>query len=300
MRIIDAAGASNLPADLKLLLFAMAYLADSKTGRGLTGQAKLAKFISCSDRAVRLKLERLAAILDSPVQVVRRPRRRTDGRGRTSDEYQLVLTYRKPASGESAPPTGSALPHEDEPSTGTTLPDEARTTADDQPEAECGPTGSPVQDQPEAGFRGSSQGILLDDPRSTCASTTKPKPRTKRAAQRERSDEHRRAHQQLTEHYFSEFERLRNSKPIGWGAKEGKAVYELLDKLKFDVERARLIVTNGLQSWNKATIMSISADPSACVAGGGRGSPGTRAGELFQAQEQRVRLLEAQEREAQP
>jgi hypothetical protein len=288
MQVIDATGASKLPADLKLLVFAMSYLADSKTGRGLTGQAKLGRFISCSDRAVRQKLEKLAASPDSPVQVVRRPRSRTDGRGRTSDEYQLVLTNRKQTSGETRSPSGSSLPVE----------------PDDQPEVQSGPTGSPRYDQPEAHFQGSSQGSserILGDSLSRSARTargsakTPKQPSRPKAPKPEREPEEKQAHQALTAHYHAEFERLRGTKPIGWGAKEGKAVWELLDKCKGDLARARTLVTNGLGGWGKATIMWIASNPSACLGPAPTSSSSVRAGDLLPRQLQRVAELEAAE-----
>lgn len=263
MQVIDAVGASNLPADLKLLLFALAYLAESSTGRGFTGQARLAKFISCSDRAVRLKLERLEAMPSSPVRVVRRPRARADGRGRTSDEYQLVLS--EPGS------TGTGLPVEQARPTGSPLPVERRQRRDDQPEVQSGPTGSSVSDQPEAGFQGSSQGILLEDPRSISVapkvatpnrgskSKGQKKPRAK--TKPERTPEQKQAHQEITGWYFAEFERARGVKPT-WTGAEASLVYKLLDRLKFDVVMARQRVTNGLDAFpGTATIREIASNP---------------------------------------
>lgn len=256
MQVIDAVGASHLPADLKLLLFALAYLAESSTGRGFTGQARLAKFISCSDRAVRLKLERLEATPDSPVRIVRRPRPRRDGRGRTSDEYQLVL------SGQAS--TGSRLPVEQPRPIGSELPVEGPQASDDQPEAQSGPTGSPASDQPEAGFQGSSQMILVEDPRSTVArKLTTPKSRSKSKGKQktERTPEQKQAHQEITAWYFDEFERCRGVKPT-WAGAEAKLVYTLLERLKFDVVMARHRVTHGLESFpGTATIREIARNP---------------------------------------
>jgi hypothetical protein len=146
MLVIDAVGGSDLPADIKLLLIAMAYLANRATGVGLSSQRTLGKFCSCSDRAVRMKLERLDAMTDAetPVRVQTRHRHRRDGRGRTSDEYQLVLTNRKPVSASATAPTGSPIPDELRQPTGSQLPakeaPEATTNRKPiavQPEAEC-------------------------------------------------------------------------------------------------------------------------------------------------------------------
>lgn len=259
MQVIDAVGASKLPADLKLLLFALAYLAESSTGRGFTGQARLAKFISCSDRAVRLKLERLQATADSPVRIVRRPRARRDGRGRTSDEYQLVLNDQ--AS------TGSVLPVKGERPTGNPLPVEQPDQGSDQPEAQSGPTGSSASDQPEAGFQGSSQVILVEDPRSIVArKLTTPKRGSKskgksKPQKPERTPEQKQAHQELTAWYFVEFKRIRGVDPT-WTGAEAKLVYTLLERLKFDRAMARQRVTHGLESFpGTATIREIARNP---------------------------------------
>ena len=122
------------------------------------------------------------------------------------------------------------------------------------------------------------------------------KPKTPRPPKPERTAEQKQAHQRLTDQYFSEFERIRGCKPIGWGGKEAHAVYELLDKCAGDERKASELITSGLQGWDKATIAWISANPSACVAGGRKGPQGgVRAGDLLDRQLRRVEALEAQE-----
>jgi len=286
MRIIDAVGSSELPQDLRLLLFVMAYLANSKTGVGLSGQETIGRFMGCTGREVRRKLDRLDELPDSPVRVVRRYRPRPDGRGRTSDEYQLELFNRTPTSAEKSGPTGRPRPIE----------------ANDQPDVKQRPTGRETPDQPDAHVRGSSEMILGVDPRRCKSAASAPsKPKSKPAPKPERTEAQKQAHTELTAHYFAEFEALRGSKPIGWGAKEGKAVHELLQKLKDDLPAAKRIVSSGLRSWDKATIMSISSNPSACV-----GGPAQRSGQNRQAadhvarQFSRVAELEAAERKALP
>ena len=282
MKIIDAVGGSDLPQDLRLLVFVMAYLANSRTGIGLSGQDTIGKFMGCTGREVRRKLDRLDDLADAPVRVIRRRRSRADGRGRTSDEYQLELFNRTPVSAKTAPATGHERP----------------VKAHVQPDAH--------DVQPDAHVLGSSEKILGEDPRSkesaTSALVSAPPKTKKQRAKPERSEEQQQAHQALTAFYFTEFETARGCKPIGWGSKEGKAVYDLLDKLKFDIAAARRIVSNGLRSWDKATIMTIASNPSACVAGssvaasGNQG--GVRAGDLLGRQMQRVAALEAAERTA--
>ena len=112
MQIIDAVGASTLPQDLRLLLFTMAYLANSKTGVGLSGQETIGKFMGCSGREVRRKLERLDELPDVPVRVIRRHRYLSANRGRTSDEYQLELFNRTPTSAKQSASTGHERPVE--------------------------------------------------------------------------------------------------------------------------------------------------------------------------------------------
>jgi hypothetical protein len=293
MRFVDAVCASNLPSDIRHLLMVMAYKADNETGRGWTGQQKLGAAIGCNDRSVRSKLERLETIPDSPVRVERRYRTSADGRGRTSDEYHLVIqTNRQPAAAETAP-------------TRNALPVKRPHVSGDQPAAERRPTGSPMHDQPAAGCQGSSQIDPLSYPLSISARSargvSRPKPVKAKAPnpkqKREHTPEQKQAHAELTAHYFADFERLRGSKPIGWGAKEGKAVWTLLEKLKFDGDAARRIVTSGLQSWAKATIMTISADPSACVAATGlRPAHSNRGGDFADELALRAQRLTAEER----
>lgn len=107
--VINTVCASNLPQDLRHVLMVMAHLADHRTGRGLSSQETIARAMGCGAREVRRKLDRLARIADSPVQVVRRSRPRADGRGRTSDEYHLVLTSNLSEAG----PTGRPRPLDD-------------------------------------------------------------------------------------------------------------------------------------------------------------------------------------------
>ena len=305
MQVIDAVGTSALPPELRLLLFAMAHLATSDTGVGLSGQGTIAKFIGCSDRQVRNNLLRLESFPDSPVQVVRRYRSRADGRGRTSDEYRLVLTNRKPTSDCSAPPTGSPLPigHSRAATTNrkpsVDQPEVQRTTnrkptsedqrrdqlSDQRREEKAATSAAPWRLQPVDGRKQESR-----------AHPSTPR-KAKRKAKPDRTDAQRETHQRVTAHYHAEFERQRRTKPVGWGEKEGKAVYDLLEKCQGDEVRACELITNGLRSWDKATIMYIAANPSACVAGTSTGGgQGVRAGDLLGRQMQRVAALEAGER----
>ncbi len=271
LTVIDAICESTLPADLRHLLIVMAYKADNDTGRGITGQDTLGRLVGCGTREVRRKLDRLEALSDAPVRVVRRYRSRSDGRGRTSDEYQLELTNRTCTSASTVPPTGRPRPLE------------RSDLGDDQPDVHDTPTGRPRPDQPDAHVLGSTQGSTQKDLRSSFVApkgTTRSsadsskrgsekrrakasKPKTKpQQPKPDRTPEQQQAHAVVTAHYFAEFDRLRGTKPIGWGAKEGKAVHTLLEKLKYNTDDATRIITNGLTSWAQATIMDIAGNPS--------------------------------------
>lgn len=96
-RIQEALLGSDLPKDFRHLLHVMACVANSQTGVGWHSQASLAAFTGCSERHVRAMMTALSAADSTPVRVERRARFRRDGRGRTSDEWQLVLTHDQPA-----------------------------------------------------------------------------------------------------------------------------------------------------------------------------------------------------------
>lgn len=295
LHVIDAICDSTLPPDLRHLLMVMAYKADNDTGRGLTGQARLAEAMGLAAktpkdaaREIRRKLDRLEALPDAPVRVVRRKRGNPDGK-RTSDEYTLELVKGTPTSSSEGGPGGRGRP----------LDETDILTAQGDVGATHGGRGRPHLG--DVGVRGSTQGSTQMYLRSISVApegaTAPARPPRKSTAKAERyTPEQKLAHQQLTEHYFAEFERQRGCKPVGWGAKEGRAVHELLGKLRYDVEAAKRIVTTGLASWQKATIMSIAGDPSACVGAAPREQQGQRAGDMLGRQLQRVRELEDAER----
>jgi hypothetical protein len=262
MRVIDAVGASELPADLRHLLMVMAYLANSATGRGLSSQVTIGRFIGCNDRSVRQKLERLEALPDAPVRVVRHYRQRRDGRGRTSDEYQLViLTNRHPAAGDTTGPTGNELPVEQ--------PD----SCDDQPATECGPTGNPMHDQPATGCQGSTEGSTEKDPRRSLsrskratrgsASASKKGERAKaKKPKAERTPEQLAAYRRTLDCYFEEFAKARGAKPV-FGKIEGKNLWTLLEKFNFDDSKACAAIVTAYQSFRakSVTILNIASNP---------------------------------------
>jgi hypothetical protein len=119
LRVMHAVAESDLPPHLRHFVMTLALLANSETGRAHYGQEAIAKAMGCSSRQVRSHFRELEARTYSAVRVQRRRRGTPDGKGRSSDEWQLVLGFpeelnRKPASGSGPPPADT--------STGTTLP----------------------------------------------------------------------------------------------------------------------------------------------------------------------------------
>ena len=88
IRAMLAADCSALPSELRHLIHVLALHANNVTGRGLTGQARLAEYVGCTDRHIRrllAKLDALWATGASPVGLLR------EKRWLTSDAYQLVV-----------------------------------------------------------------------------------------------------------------------------------------------------------------------------------------------------------------
>jgi hypothetical protein len=127
LRISYAVLESNLPPHLRHFLLTLATLANSKTGQAYYGQEALARALGCTDRQVRKNfdaIEERRTRGETPVWVERKHRGASDGKGRTSDVWRLVL-QREVRSGIG---------------TGGPVNDPAR--ADDQPELSSTPTGT--------------------------------------------------------------------------------------------------------------------------------------------------------------
>lgn len=90
LRVQEAVMLSALDKDVRHLVHVLAVSANSKTGRGWLSQQSLADRMGCSERHVRALLADLERPDSRPVRVERRPRFR-EGRGRTADEWTLVL-----------------------------------------------------------------------------------------------------------------------------------------------------------------------------------------------------------------
>lgn len=83
----------------KLVLLALANRTNHETGACFPGQKLLAKECGMSDRNVRRHLKDL----ERRGLIERRPRMRSEGRGRTSDEYRIVWDQPDNVSGKSRP-----------------------------------------------------------------------------------------------------------------------------------------------------------------------------------------------------
>lgn len=80
-----------MPKDLRHLVHVLSVLAKSETGAGYYGQEKIAAAMGCSERHVRALLSELEKPNDCGVMVRRTARFRSDGRGRSSDSWVLIL-----------------------------------------------------------------------------------------------------------------------------------------------------------------------------------------------------------------
>jgi hypothetical protein len=125
LRAMLAADCSTLPSELRHLIHVMALHANNVSGRGLTGQETLARYLGCSSRTVRRLQARLDTLWESgesPVGLLR------EKRWLTSDAYQIVVREgaalaleRSPVTGNERSPmtelTGHPWPHDRSPVT---------------------------------------------------------------------------------------------------------------------------------------------------------------------------------------
>jgi hypothetical protein len=145
LQVMHAVARSDLPPELRHFVMTLALLANSDTGSAYYGQSAIAGAMGVSDRQVRTYFRALEALPASPVRVSRRRRGAPDGKGRSSDEWQLVLfpehLNRNHASASDDSSTGSQLPPET-PSTGSPLPFQLTPPGRAQPEGCDSSTGS--------------------------------------------------------------------------------------------------------------------------------------------------------------
>jgi hypothetical protein len=102
-----AADCSTLPARLRHLIHVLALHADNQTGRGLSGQARLARYMGCSTRQLRryiAELEAAWAAGESPVGLLR------EARFLNSDRYTLVIRDDAPLQLPPEAPEGGSGP----------------------------------------------------------------------------------------------------------------------------------------------------------------------------------------------
>lgn len=98
--------------------------------------------------------------------------------------------------------------------------------------------------------------VFALQPPTTEGTKTKSRKRTKT----ERPPEQIEAHKATVQAYLELFERHRGRRPV-FGKAEGQAVYDLLEKLEWNVAAARARISAGLESWEQATIRTIASDP---------------------------------------
>ena len=120
VRIAEAACESALPPDARHVVMVMSLYAEHETASGFHGQATIARLTGRSERHVRSILANLSRLDSHPIRIERRARFRADGRGRTSDEWRLVLVGDQPAQPAGETPTNRHdVPAEEDRLTGT-------------------------------------------------------------------------------------------------------------------------------------------------------------------------------------
>jgi hypothetical protein len=220
-----AACRSSLRPELRHLLMVMAVLADRRTGAGRSSQATIATAMGRSERHVRRLLAELELDQNSPVEVTRRYRSRSNGRGRSSDEY--VLRVRS---------TGSpcAVDCSDQPDGGVRGPAATkRTVSADQPDTQHRTNRTGMSGDP-------GSGPDLDPDKAARADA-------------------------VAQHYVAEFRRTRGESPPFKAAEQAAVSRLLFQLDGDAVRAARVISAALADPFrgSTATIRSIAADPAA-------------------------------------
>lgn len=250
LRVQLAAMGSAMPKEQRHLVHVMSLLAGQNSGSGTHGQGTMAAAMGVSERHVRALLKELERPDSSPVRVERRARFRGEGRGRTSDEWRLVLVRDQPA-----PRSGYSVDQpehragESDGLTGTPRTTN-RNATHDQPEHRAGDLRSDLRSDLhlEKFSDGSSSERSKTSPKTaTKSKATKASKKTTKAATKT-------AHplaQELKFHYIGEFQRSRGTQP-GFGRDWSRAMKSLgLLADKVGLEGAKLVITNALDQ--KAT-----------------------------------------------
>lgn len=148
-RLVDVVCESALPPDARHVVMVMCHYADHETASGWHSQATIARLSGRSERHVRGVMAALAKPDAFPIRIERRPRFRSDGRGRTSDEWRLVLVPDQPAQPAGGTPTNRhALPAEDDGLTGTPRTTNRHATSDQPAPCAGDPLRDPLRDPP--------------------------------------------------------------------------------------------------------------------------------------------------------
>ncbi|MBK8994635.1 MAG: hypothetical protein IPM35_02640 [Myxococcales bacterium] len=280
----------TLAPELRHLVMVLAVLANRRTGEGIAGQERIAGAMGVTTRTVRRLLAELADA-DAPVAVMRTPRMRRTGRGRTSDAYTLAVQA----------DTGDRLNDDDQPDACVQVDMGEQADADDhkvthdQPDTLARPTGHAEHDQPDAHVRASDPGRdPRSDPRSTSARcavggaafslSPEPEPakvaarrRAPKKADRKRTDAEVAGHREILDAYVSAVESKTRQKPA-IGSREASAAWKLLDWTKGESAQAVTLVRAAVARdfGGSTSLVIIAGDPNKFL--GGNPSNGKRNG----------------------
>lgn len=149
VRIAQAVCESSLPPDARHVVMVMSLYAEHETASGFHGQATIARLTGRSERHVRSILAELSRPDSHPIRIERRARFRADGRGRTSDEWRLVLVGDQPAQHAGETPTNRHdVPAEQDGLTGTPRTTNRHATHDQPAHGAGDPLRDPLRDPP--------------------------------------------------------------------------------------------------------------------------------------------------------
>lgn len=265
----------TLAPELRHLVMVLAVLANRRTGEGIAGQERIAKAMGVHARTVRRLLAELADA-SSPVTVLRQPRMRRTGRGRTSDAYTLALQPDAvdPVVNVDQPDTSSRKEATDQADA------DSRMVTRDQPDMPERPTGHAEHDQPDTGVRASDPSRDPSrDPRSTSArgavkgafslSTPEPEKRQQAARRkstkktdRKRTDAEVASHKAILDGYVASVDTKTGQRPA-IGSREAAAGWKLLEWCKSDAARAVAIVRGAVARdfGGSTSLVVIAGDP---------------------------------------
>jgi hypothetical protein len=209
---------SSLPAHLRHFLLTLAFLADNATGKGWHSQQTIGKAMGVSERMVRKYLDELDHRDDAPLRIQRRRRGTADGKGRSSDEWQLVLELealnRNSTSGSDPRSTGTQVPLEAV-STGTQVPLQPAlpgVLGGAQPELCDSSTGTLRQLNRNPGSDNPPLIPFLDPPTSSAPHSRKRRGKKPSKKSKARAPLHPRT-DEMKKHYISRYEHRKGEPP---------------------------------------------------------------------------------------